>query len=95
MPLATYHTAGEQIMGTNPTRSDAPFTLDFSPWDAKLARLSWRGPTNRTYEVLSCSYAAGPLTLITNLPGRFPETEWFTPYTNLANQFFRVRTVSP
>jgi len=32
---------------------------------------------------------------VTNLPGRFPDTEWFTPYTNRLNQFFRVREVRP
>ena len=60
-----------------------------------MARLSWAGVTNRTYEVLTGTNAAAPLNVLTNLPGRFPDTEWFTPYTNLLNQFFRVRAVAP
>jgi len=29
---------------------------------------------------------------ITNVVGKFPETEWFTPYT-ISQQFFRVRAI--
>ena len=88
-----YNNSREQIMGTDPLAADAPFQLDLSPWDNKLARLSWPGVTNLSYGVLSGTNAAA-LTLLTNLPGRFPETEWFAPYTNQAPQFFRVRAVS-
>ena len=90
-----YSNAREQIMGTDPNAADIAFPLDLSPWDRGLARLSWAGVTNRTYEVLTGTNAAAPLEVLTNLPGRFPDTEWFTPYTNLLNQFFRVRSVSP
>jgi len=31
----------------------------------------------------------------TNLPGHFPDTEWFTPYTDRLHQFFRVRDAGP
>jgi len=86
--------AREQILGTNPNDgADPPLALDLSPWDSRLARLSWRGATNRIYEIHSCRDAAAPLALVTNLSGSFPETEWFTPYTNLAEQFFRVRVL--
>jgi len=85
----------EQIMGTNPNASDVAFALDLSSWNETLGRLSWPGMTNRTYEILVGTNVAAPMNLITNLPGRFPETEWFTPYTNLANEFFRARTVTP
>jgi len=88
-----FDNAREQIMGTDPLAADVPFQLDLSPWDKKLARLSWPGATNLSYEVLSGTNVAA-LTLLTNLPGRFPETEWFSPYTNPARQFFRVRVVS-
>ena len=87
-----YSNAREQVMGTDPLAADVVFQLDLSPWDKKLARLSWPGVTNRNYEVLAGTNVA-TLTLQTNLPGRFPETEWFTPYTNAAQQFFRVRSV--
>ena len=87
-----YSNAREQVMGTDPLAADVVFQLDLSPWDKKLARLSWTGVTNRNYEVLAGTNVA-TLTLQTNLPGRFPETEWFTPYTNAAQQFFRARSV--
>ena len=90
-----YSNAREQIMGTDPNAPDIAFQLDLSSWDRGLARLSWAGVTNRNYEVLSGTNAAAPLEPVTNLPGRFPDTEWFTPYTNLLNQFFRVRAVWP
>ena len=90
-----YNNAREQLMGTDPNVAEAPFKLDLSPWNEKLARLSWSGVTNRTYEVVAGTNVASPLSVITNLAGRFPESEWFTPYTNLANQFFRVRTAAP
>ena len=87
-----YNNAREQIMGTDPLAADVPFQLDLSPWDTSLARLSWPGLTNLNYEVLAGTNVAA-LTLLTNLAGRFPETELFTPYTNQAQHFFRVRSV--
>ena len=86
-----YENAREQVMGSDPMAMDVAFKLDLSPFDESLARLSWPGVTNQTYEVFAGTEIASPLVLITNLPGRFPETEWFTPRTNLTHQFFRVR----
>jgi subtilisin-like proprotein convertase family protein len=88
-----YSNAREQLMGTDPLAVDAPLHLDLSPWNKRLARLSWPGPTNSNYEVWSGTNVTS-LTLRTNLPGRFPETEWFTPYTNAPQEFFRVRSVT-
>jgi len=86
-----YENAREQVMGTDPMTVDVAFELDLSPFDENLARLSWPGVTNETYELFAGTDLAAPLVLVTNLPGRFPETEWFTPRTNLTHQFFRVR----
>jgi hypothetical protein len=33
------------------------------------------------------------LNFVTNLPGRFPETEWFAPYGGIPQQFFRVQAI--
>ena len=63
--------------------------------DENLARLSWPGATNRTYLVLAGAEATAPLTAVAVVPGRFPETEWFTARTNLTRQFFRVRALTP
>jgi subtilisin-like proprotein convertase family protein len=84
--------AREQVMGTDPGAVDAIFRIDLSAWDDRLTRLCWPAVTNRTYDILAGGDVGSPLTLLTNVPGRFREAEWFTPYTNLANRFFRVRT---
>ena len=86
-----YSNAREQVMGTDPTVPDNfPFNLDLSPWNQTRARLSWASSPYFTYEVWSGTNVAS-LNLVTNLPGRFPETEWFTPYDSPPQQFFRVR----
>ncbi|MEY2409528.1 MAG: hypothetical protein QOF48_2198 [Verrucomicrobiota bacterium] len=89
-----YNNAMEQAMGTDPLTPNEALRQDLVLWDAKLARLSWPAVDRRTYEIL-----AGPnpsqLTLLTNVPGLFPESEWFTPITNATSKFFRVREKRP
>ena len=86
-----YSNAREQVMGTDPLRSDREFTLDLSRWNALLYRLGWPGITNRNYEVWGTSDLGSPMSRLTNLPGRFPDTEWFTPFTNPVPAFYRAR----
>lgn len=86
-----FQSAREQVMGTNPLAADAAFALDLSRLNGSFARLSWPGQTNRSYEIFSGTNAAAPLTLVTNLPGKFFETEWISALTNSAERFFRVR----
>ncbi len=97
--LDGYSNAREQIMGTNPMAIDVPFQLDLSHWNENRARLSWAGTTNFNYEVRVGSvldallnYPA-TLTLVTNVAGRFPQTEVFVSHTNASPQFFRVLRV--
>jgi hypothetical protein len=71
-----------------------PFQLDLSLWDARLARLSWPSNTNTVYHVQVGPESIAPLTAATNLPGQFPESEWFVPYTNTVRQFFRVQAAA-
>jgi hypothetical protein len=78
-------------MGTDPLEADSPLRLDLSRWNTSLARLSWPGTTNRTYQVWSGSDPAA-LTLLTNVPGKFPVTEWFGPYRNQPGAFYELRT---
>jgi hypothetical protein len=33
-----------------------------------------------------------PMNRLTDVPGRFPETEWFSPFTDATPAFFRVRS---
>ncbi|MBI4660638.1 MAG: S8 family serine peptidase [Verrucomicrobia bacterium] len=88
-----FSNAREQIVGTVPGVSQTAFVLDLSRWNGRLARLSWPSTTNTSYEIRVGPDAARLQTLVTTLPGRFPETEWFVPYTNLVHQFFRVEAV--
>jgi subtilisin-like proprotein convertase family protein len=80
----------EMILGTDPLAADVPFQLDLSRWDEQFVRLSWPSSTNFNYAVQAAGDLAQPLTLLTNLSGAFPETEWFVPSTNFTRQFFRV-----
>jgi len=89
-----YNNAMEQAMSTDPMAPNDAFRLDLTMWSRNLARLSWPGLKGRTYDVLAGADPAG-LTLLTNVPGRFPETEWFTTTTNTSHRFFRVREALP
>jgi subtilisin family serine protease len=89
-----YINSREQIMGTKPNVSDIGFKLDISLWSEQLARLSWPSTTNVFYEIRTGRLPAAPSNLVTNLPGRFPQTEWFIPYTDLLHQFYRVEAIS-
>jgi subtilisin family serine protease/subtilisin-like proprotein convertase family protein len=88
----SYSNMREQIMGTDPRAMDVPFQLDLSRWNTNFARLSWPASANFIYQIFGGTNLAAP-TLITNLPGRFPETEWFTPYRTPSRQFFRVEAI--
>ncbi len=87
-----YSNAAEQLLMTDPTVDEAGLALDLSRWNSALARLSWPGNGNHTYDILAGTNLAS-LSLVTNVPGRFPETERFGPYTNAPQGFFRVRAV--
>jgi subtilisin family serine protease/subtilisin-like proprotein convertase family protein len=79
----------EQLMGTDPTvNNNLPFRLDMSVWTTNIARLSWPASSQFNYDLLAGTNPGG-LTLITNLPGHFPETEWIVPASSPA-RFFRV-----
>jgi subtilisin family serine protease/subtilisin-like proprotein convertase family protein len=88
-----YANLREQIMGTDPNANNGmPFQLDLSRWNQNLARLSWPSSPHFAYEIWGGTNVAA-LSLVTRLPSRFPETEWFTPYDSLSQQFFRIRAV--
>jgi subtilisin family serine protease/subtilisin-like proprotein convertase family protein len=87
-----YSNMREQLMGTDPTtNNNLPFRLDLSLWNPSIWRLSWPASGQYNYEIWGGTNLA-TLSLITNLPGQFPETEWFAPAVSPA-QFFRVRAV--
>lgn len=88
-----YSNMREQLMATNPQAIDVPFKLDLSRWTTNVfARLSWPASTNFAFRVSGGTNLSQP-TIITNLPGKFPEVEWFTRYNTLPRQFFRVEAL--
>jgi subtilisin family serine protease/subtilisin-like proprotein convertase family protein len=88
-----YSNMREQIMATDPTTIDVPFKLDLSRWTTNtFARLSWPASTNFTYRISGGTNLSG-LAIITNVPGKLPEVEWFTRYNVLRRQFFHVEAV--
>lgn len=89
-----FDNAREQILDWNPLAADRPLRLDLSRWDARLARLSWPASTDHTYELVRQSSVTGEKQVLGQTPGRFPELEWFVPYTEVQSQFFEVRPVS-
>jgi hypothetical protein len=85
--------AREQLMGTNPQASDLLATPDLSRWGlfgSQMMRLSWASAPQYHYEVSGGSNV-NDLNIITNLPGGFPETELFAPFSPSQNHFFQVR----
>lgn len=86
-----YVNSREEALQMNPRQRDVAFQLDLAHWNENLVRLSWPSTTNYHYEVWMNQSPAQPWTLVTNLPGSFPETEWLTAKTNLAHQYFRVQ----
>jgi subtilisin family serine protease/subtilisin-like proprotein convertase family protein len=88
-----YINAREQIMGTDPNTPNAALDLNLSLWDRRLARLSWPSNTNTIYQVQMGLDPVSPLSVVTNLPGRYGETEWIVPYDAEGRQFFRLQAV--
>jgi subtilisin family serine protease/subtilisin-like proprotein convertase family protein len=88
-----YNNLRESVLGTDPLAIDAPFQIELAPWNERLTRLSWPSTTNLSYRVLAGTDASAPLSPVAELAGGFPETEWFTSYTNLNRQFFRLQAI--
>jgi hypothetical protein len=80
-------------MGTNPQSSDLLATPDLSRWGlfgSEMMRLSWPSAPQYHYEIRGGSNV-NDLNVITNLPGGFPETDLFVPFSASENGFFQVR----
>jgi len=86
-----YNNMREQIMGTNPMAADVPFVADLSRFSTNLFRLSWPSSGFNNYQIWSGADVAS-LSLITNVSGRFPETEWLLPVGS-SNRFFRINAI--
>ena len=77
----------ESLLGSDPNRAE-PLQLDLSKWNSTMARVSWPGSTNYTYEVWGGTNVTST-TRLGSVPGVFPVTEWFAP-SGKPRQFFRV-----
>lgn len=84
-----YNNAFKQVLQSNPLVPENPLVVNLSFWNSSLARLSWPGSANYTYQLWGGTNASA-LTLLTNVPGTFPETVTFVPYAGIAQQFFQV-----
>lgn len=85
-----YSNAREQLMHTDPNAAEIPFHTDVVPWNPQLVRLSWPGVAGVNYEIRSGQNVTN-LQAVAGMMGAFPETVWFTTYTNLQSEFFQVR----
>lgn len=88
-----FNQAREQIMGTNPNALDQTFAAELSIYDTRLLRLSWPATANTAYRVRLGTETTTPLSTVTNIPGRFPEAEWFVPYTGAGTEFFQIEAL--
>lgn len=86
--------AAEQMAGRNPLTRDEPLTVNLGRSQDGRLRLSWPAAATDTFQVWKAPNLTEPLTLITNVPGRFPQSGWFLPDTS-ASEVFEIRRTSP
>ncbi len=89
-----FSNAREQLMGTSPVLGNRPFQLDLSVLRNGLVRLSWPGLNAVPYQVNGGPLPDQILPTLTNLSGRFPETEIILNGA-AAQNFFRVLRSAP
>ena len=85
-----YSNAREFILGSDPQRTNGALDLTLSRWNGELARLSWPGTVGRQYDIFSAESVTNGV-WITNIVGKFPECEWYLPYRQGGQKFFRIR----
>jgi subtilisin-like proprotein convertase family protein/subtilisin family serine protease len=88
-----FSNAREQVMGTNPGQVDLPFRVDLvssTLWGANLARLSWPSVPGVNYAISSATNLSQPMKLLTNVPGRIWETDFYGGSTERPESYFLV-----
>lgn len=85
-----YINSREQILGTPAAGDRPPLETNIAQWSHDILRLNWTAKEGKTYEVFGASDLDGPLSLLTNVPGRLPEAEWFVD-GGADFQFFQVQ----
>ncbi len=81
----------EYILGSNPQQEERPLRLDAVAWNDEVYRLSWPASGTHAYGLARSAAVTGPYQVVTNLPGLYPELEWFVPHSVTTNAFFGVR----
>ncbi len=88
-----YSNAWEQVAGSDPMVAEPEFEVSLTPWNDKLARLSWPGKPGTIYRVSGGNEPVALQSKIADVPGAFPETELFVPYSRLVNRFFQIEAL--
>jgi hypothetical protein len=84
-----FSNAREQVMGTDPSRANATFTLDFAEWKSGYWRLSWPAREGGMYFVAAQDDSAQPWLTLSNRTGILPVTDFVVGSTN-RQRFFQV-----
>jgi hypothetical protein len=68
--------------------ANAEFKMDWTALDDVRGRISWPSVVGKTYRVLTAD-RSGQTTVLTNIPGKFPETELVID-PNVGVKLFRI-----
>ncbi len=83
--------AREQILDSNPSRSNRPLRLEISPWDESHVRLSWPSHPGESYDLITSPAGAQAENLIETIAGRFPESEIVLPTQENRVELYRLQ----
>ncbi len=86
-----YSNAAEQVLASNPKEPNEGFQLTANLWDSQKLRVSWPGVPGSTYQVEAAEEAGRPFSVLTNLPGVFPEMEWLMDNRKAGSSLIRVQ----
>ena len=86
--------AMEQAVGGDPLTEDLPFSVDLSPWNPFVMRLSWPGTLGTVYQVLASAHPEGPYAPVGVVSGDFPTTEFLIPQDAAKSRLFRIHRVA-
>ena len=88
----------EQLLRTDPTKSDLQLKLDLSPWNASVLRISWPSTADRMYQLHTFDNLMTPNNFPTTafeVKGRTFETEFFSRHSETSQNYFRVIELQP
>lgn len=85
-----WNNASEHLAGRDPTQREEAFELAVGREKDGRLRLTWPGTAQESYQVWATSGLGRPATLVTNVPGRFPEAGWRLEARN-GTELYEVR----